>query len=100
MPPSGEITSEPPVEPEPATAESTEPPVKHPTGAYVVYAVVFVVSYIYCIARYGFLLGLGLGWLPSGLVASLATALWFLSPFLGVAAAVVELVVIAALLVL
>lgn len=31
----------------------------------------FIGCYIYCIAAYGFLLGVGLGWLPSGIVALL-----------------------------
>lgn len=31
----------------------------------------FVAAYIYCIATYGFLFGLGLGWLPSGILATL-----------------------------
>ena len=34
--------------------------------------VVFVGSWIYCIANYGFLLGVGLGWLPSAIVAFIA----------------------------
>ncbi len=29
----------------------------------------FIGAYIYCVATYGFLLGLGLGWLPSGILA-------------------------------
>ncbi len=32
-------------------------------------AIVFIGSYIYCIAEYGYLFGVGLGWLPSGIVA-------------------------------
>lgn len=36
----------------------------------------FIVSWIYCIAAYGFLLGVGLGWLPSIIVAIIAAALW------------------------
>ena len=40
----------------------------------------FVGAYIYCIASYGFLLGLGFGWLPSGILAAAAgagvTLLW------------------------
>jgi hypothetical protein len=31
----------------------------------------FICAYIYCIATYGFLLGLGLGWLPSLILAAL-----------------------------
>ena len=38
--------------------------------------IVFWASWIYCIATYGFLLGVGLGWLPSIIVAVIAGALW------------------------
>jgi hypothetical protein len=31
----------------------------------------FVVAYLYCIATGGFLLGLGLGWLPSAIFATI-----------------------------
>jgi hypothetical protein len=31
----------------------------------------FICAYIYCIATYGFLFGLGLGWLPSLILATL-----------------------------
>lgn len=37
--------------------------------------ITFVASWIYCIATYGFLLGVGLGWLPSIIVAVLAFAM-------------------------
>jgi hypothetical protein len=33
--------------------------------------ITFVGAYIYCIATYGFLFGLGLGWLPSGILAAI-----------------------------
>lgn len=36
----------------------------------------FIVSWIYCIAAYGFLLGVGLSWLPSIIVAIIAGVLW------------------------
>jgi hypothetical protein len=39
----------------------------------------FIAAYIYCIATYGFLFGLGLGWLPSGI---LAVIVGFLTMFL------------------
>lgn len=42
----------------------------------VVGVLTFIVSWIYCIATYGFLLGVGLGWLPSIIVAVLAALLW------------------------
>ena len=38
--------------------------------------IVFVGSWIYCISEYGFLLGVGLGWLPSIIVAYIAGFLW------------------------
>jgi len=38
--------------------------------------VVFAASWIYCIAEYGYLFGVGLGWLPSIIVAVIATFLW------------------------
>ena len=40
----------------------------------------FIGAYIYCIATYGFLFGFGLGWLPSGILATIVfgavTLLW------------------------
>lgn len=38
--------------------------------------IVFVGCWIYCIATYGFLVGVGIGWLPSGIVAAIAGAVW------------------------
>ena len=38
--------------------------------------ITFIICYIYCIATYGFLLGVGLGWLPSGIVARIVGFLW------------------------
>lgn len=45
-------------------------------GMAVTWVLVFVGSWILCIANYGFLFGVGLGWLPSIIVASLAAVLW------------------------
>lgn len=45
---------------------------------------VFVGCWIYCIATYGFLLGVGLGWLPSIIVAYIIGFLWPLFLALGV----------------
>jgi hypothetical protein len=36
----------------------------------------FIGSWIYCIAAYGFLLGVGLGWLPSAICAVVMVWLW------------------------
>jgi hypothetical protein len=53
----------------------------------VVGALIFVGSYIYCIVTYGFLWGLGFGWLPSAIsaviVKEVVTFLW--APILAVA---------------
>ena len=38
--------------------------------------IIFVGSWLYCIAEYGFLLGVGLGWLPSAIVAGIGALLW------------------------
>ncbi len=38
--------------------------------------VIFIGSWIYCVAEYGFLLGVGIGWLPSMIVAGIGAALW------------------------
>ncbi len=45
-------------------------------GCYVTGVLVFVCSWIYCVVAYGFLLGVGLGWLPSLIVAVIAAYLW------------------------
>lgn len=46
--------------------------------------IVFVGTWIWCISEYGFLLGVGLGWLPSAIVAFLAAWLW---PLIAIAVA-------------
>lgn len=53
--------------------------------------IVFIGSWIYCIAEYGFLLGVGLGWLPSIIVAVIAGALW---PLIAIGIAVIAAIVI------
>ncbi|MBR0681133.1 hypothetical protein GXW74_11600 [Roseomonas eburnea] len=63
-------------------------------GAGLTGFVVFFGSWVYCIAHYGFLLGVGLGWLPSLIVAVVAAALWpiaalLLLLLLGVVAALI-----------
>jgi hypothetical protein len=45
-------------------------------GCYVVWFLTFVGCWVYCISEYGFLLGVGLGWLPSAIAASVAAAVW------------------------
>ena len=44
-------------------------------GFWISWLLVFLGSWAYCISEYGYLLGVGLGWLPSAIVASVV-ALW------------------------
>ena len=37
---------------------------------------VFIGFWIYCIVEYGFFFGVALGWLPSGIAATVAAVLW------------------------
>lgn len=54
-------------------------------GYKISWFLIFIGSWIYCIASYGFLLGVGLGWLPSLIVAYFASFLWPVAA-LGIAA--------------
>jgi hypothetical protein len=45
-------------------------------GYIICWVLTFFGCWIYCIASYGFLLGLGLGWLPSGIAATVVSLLW------------------------
>jgi len=46
-------------------------------GGFTITAIItFIVSWIYCIVSYGYLLGVGLGWLPSLIVAFVAGLIW------------------------
>lgn len=42
----------------------------------LVWVLVFVGTWIGCIVNYGFLLGVGLGWLPAAIVATISALLW------------------------
>lgn len=59
-------------------------------GMWISGVIIFVGCWIYCIATYGFLFGVGLGWLPSIIVAFLTAWLWPLA----VAGVVAVLVVV------
>ena len=52
--------------------------------------ITFIGCWIYCIATYGFLFGVGLGWLPSLIVAVIAGALW---PLIVLAIAIIALLI-------
>ena len=45
-------------------------------GAVITGILTFIPTWIYCIYKYGFLLGVGLGWLPSMIVAFIAALIW------------------------
>ena len=45
-------------------------------GALITGGITFIGSWIYCVYEYGYLLGVGLGWLPSIIVAVIVGALW------------------------
>jgi hypothetical protein len=45
-------------------------------GYEICRAILFIGCWIYCIATYGFLLGVGLGWLPSAIVATIVSLFW------------------------
>ncbi len=45
-------------------------------GYWVTTVIIFIGCWIYCIAAYGFLLGVGLGWLPSIITARIVALLW------------------------
>jgi hypothetical protein len=46
-------------------------------------AITFIASWIYCVMTYGFVLGLGLGWLPAAICAGVIG--WLVALFWGVA---------------
>lgn len=61
------------------------------TIAKIVAVPVFIGVWIYCIFAYGFLLGVGLGWLPAMIVAVIAGFLW---PFIALAFAGILLLIL------
>ena len=51
-------------------------------GFWITSVISFTVSWLYAIATYGFFLGVGLGWIPSLVIASVAGLVW---PFIAIA---------------
>ena len=45
-------------------------------GYKITWVLLFIGAWIYCIAAYGFLLGVGLGWLAAGIFAYVVSLLW------------------------
>ena len=60
------------------------------TGYVITFVIIFIGSWIYAIATYGFFLGVGLGWFPALVIAGLASLFWPLI-WLAIAALVVLL---------
>lgn len=59
-------------------------------GYAISFAIVFIGCWIYCIATYGFLLGVGLGWLPSIITAAILSIFWPLL-LIGVVAVIIAI---------
>jgi hypothetical protein len=45
-------------------------------GYWISFVILFVGCWIYCIKSYGFLIGVGIGWLPSAIAAGLFSLGW------------------------
>jgi len=45
-------------------------------GVNITWVLIFIGTWIYCIATYGFLLGVGLGWLPAAITATVLCWFW------------------------
>lgn len=45
-------------------------------GYAISFVIVFIGCWIYCVATYGFLLGVGLGWFPSMIAAAILSIFW------------------------
>jgi hypothetical protein len=64
-------------------------------GMHMAFGLTFAISWIYCIAHYGFLFGVGLGWLPSLILAAVVTILfWPLLIIIGIGLIVVVAVLL------
>ena len=45
-------------------------------GYWIFFFLIFVGCWIYCMASYGFLIGVGIGWLPSIITAAIVSLFW------------------------
>ncbi len=76
------------------------PPIRRPlreegvgyrVGIVITWVIIFACAWIYCIASYGFVLGLGLGWLPAIIAATVFCWFW---PVYAIGGAVLLLVLL------
>lgn len=63
-------------------------------GYWVTWVLLFIGFWIYAISEYGFLLGVGLGWLPSIIAASILSFFW---PLLALGIAIIGIVMLSRL---
>jgi hypothetical protein len=59
-------------------------------GAGITWLLIFAGAWIYCVSAYGFLPGVGLGWLAAGITASVLCWFW---PLYVIAAAILGFVI-------
>lgn len=59
-------------------------------GYAISFVIVFIGCWIYCVATYGFLLGVGIGWLPSIIAAGIVSIFWPLL-LIGVVAVIIAI---------
>ncbi len=45
-------------------------------GYWITWLLVFGGCWVYCISSYGFLIGVGVGWLPSSIAATVVSFFW------------------------
>jgi len=48
----------------------------YPLGYLITWIIIFVGCWIYTIVAYGFLIGVGIGWFPSAIAATILSILW------------------------
>jgi hypothetical protein len=70
----------------------------YPIGGFVTGVITFIACWIYAIASWGFLLGVGLGWIPSFFIAIIAGFIWPLIALVLVVGLCVGLCIVAFLL--
>ena len=62
-------------------------------GFWITAVLTFIISWIYCIGTYGFLMGGAIGWIPSIILAAIIGAIW---PLLLVGIVIIIIILIAA----
>lgn len=63
----------------------------YPIGAFITGVIAFLACWVFAIVSWGFLIGVGLGWIPSIFIAIIAGLIW---PLLALAVGAVALLII------